>query len=240
MRLSVNLNKVALLRNQRDLNLPSVREAARVILAAGAAGITVHPRPDGRHTRASDVRTLKTVVAEYGAELNVEGNPQPEFLALITEVRPHQVTLVPDDPSARTSDHGWNIAERRALLEDVIPQIRTTGARISLFMDHDAVMSAAAEVGADAIQLYTEPYAQAYAAGEMAILDLYAEAARSARAVGLQVHAGHDLNQQNLGAFLAAVPEIAEVSIGHAFTAEALWHGIAATTRRYLDIIHVG
>ena len=237
MRLSINLNKVALLRNQRDLELPSVTDAARVVLGAGAGGVTVHPRPDERHTRASDVRALRPVVDEFDVELNVEGNPQPKFLALIAEVRPHQVTLVPDDPSAKTSDHGWDIAANRDFLTRVITEAKNSGARVSLFMDHDADMSMAAEVGADAIELYTEPYARAFAAGDTAILDSYAQAARQASQAGLQVHAGHDLSLTNLAAFLAAVPETAEVSIGHAFTAEALWFGLEDTTRRYLEII---
>ena len=240
MRLSINLNKVALLRNQRDLELPSVTDAARVVLGAGAAGITVHPRPDARHTRASDVRALRPVVDEFGVELNVEGNPQPEFLALITEVRPHQVLLVPDDPTAKTSDHGWDIAANRAFLCSVITQIKAFGTRVSLFMDHDADMALVAETGADAIELYTEPYARAFIAGDTSILNLYAKAAQQAHASGLQVHAGHDLSQQNLGAFLAAVPETAEVSIGHAFTAEALWQGLEGATKRYLEIIQNG
>ena len=235
MRLSINLNKVALLRNQRDLELPSVTDAARVVLGAGAAGITVHPRPDQRHTRRDDVCALRAVVDEFGAELNVEGNPQPEFLALIAEVRPHQVTLVPDDPSAKTSDHGWDIAENGDFLSDVVVKIKDFGARVSLFMDHDANMTLAAKVGADAVELYTEPYARAYAKGDTAILDLYAKAAQQASQSGMQVHAGHDLNLQNLGAFLRAVPQTAEVSIGHAFTAEALWYGMEATVQRYLD-----
>lgn len=236
MRLSINLNKIALLRNQRDLNLPSVTIAASAILGVGAHGITVHPRPDERHTRASDVRELKHTTAEFDAELNVEGNPQPDFLALVAEVRPHQVTLVPDDPSARTSDHGWNIAQNWDFLRDSIDQIHDCGARVSLFMDHDSDMSLAAKIGADAIELYTEPYAKAFANGETEILSLYAQAAQQAHKFGLQVHAGHDLNLENLGAFLAAVPETAEVSIGHAFTAEALWFGIEETTKRYLAV----
>ena len=240
MRLSVNLNKVALLRNQRDLDMPSITVAARTILQAGACGITVHPRPDGRHTLASDVRALRKVVTEFCVELNVEGNPYPEFLALIAEVAPHQVTLVPDDPAARTSDHGWDAAAtHREQLSQAIAIVRDCcNARVALFMDHDAPMSSAAEVGADAIELYTEPYAKAALAGQSAdLLSVYAEAARAAAAAGLQVHAGHDLNLDNLGAFLAAVPEIAEVSIGHAFTAEALWLGLAETTTRYLGVI---
>ena len=236
MRLSINLNKIALLRNQRDLELPSVTAAARTVLSAGAHGITVHPRPDERHTRVSDVHALKQVVAEFDAELNVEGNPQPEFLELIAKVRPHQVTLVPDDPSARTSDHGWDVAANMDFLADVIGKVHNSGARVSLFLDYDADMSMAAKTGTDAIELYTEPYAQAFASRDTEILNLYAQAAQQAHQFGLQVHAGHDLNLENLSAFFAAVPEILEVSIGHAFTAEALWLGIEETTKQYLDI----
>lgn len=238
-RLSVNLNKVALLRNQRDLDLPSVEAAARTVLEAGASGITMHPRPDGRHALPSDVVMLRGLVEEYSAELNVEGNPTEDFLRLITDVRPHQVTLVPDVPDARTSDHGWDIEHKSEFLSQIVPILHSQGCRVSLFVDHDAEMALAAELGVDGVELYTEPYARAFLAAEQQqILLEYARAAKLARNCGLHVHAGHDLSLQNLGVFLEAVSPVSEVSIGHALTAEALWLGLDEITRRYVQLIN--
>jgi pyridoxine 5-phosphate synthase len=238
-KLSVNLNKVALLRNQRDVGYPSVLDGARMVVAAGARGITVHPRPDERHVRRSDVTELAALIAaEFppGIELNVEGYPSADFIALIAEVHPDQVTLVPDAPDQSTSDHGWDLKESFRSLRSVIPKLKESGARISLFMDPDpGAIAVAATVGADRIELYTGPYAQAFAGGEAGpFLRRYADAARAAEEAGLGVNAGHDLNLDNLPAFCHAVPQLAEVSIGHAITADALRIGFPAAVEAYL------
>ena len=241
-RLSVNLNKIALLRNQRDLGLPSVTKAAHTVLQAGAAGITVHPRPDQRHTRDQDVHDLRALTQQTGHELNVEGNPQPAFLDLVLACKPDQVTLVPDDPAARTSDHGWDLSSYGAYLSPIITQLQQAGIRVSLFVDHDSDIAPAAAMGADAIELYTEPYAIAFAQNgqSKAIATRCAQTAQQAAKLGLQVHAGHDLNQNNLLFLCQHIVPLAplhEVSIGHAFTAEALWQGLATTTQRYVAIL---
>jgi pyridoxine 5-phosphate synthase len=241
-KLSVNLNKVALLRNQRDVGYPSVLEAARLVIGAGAHGITVHPRPDERHIRRSDVRELAALIAaefDPRIEYNIEGNPTPEFVALVGEVRPDQVTLVPDAPEQRTSDHGWDLLRDSARLAPLVRELRSSGARVSLFLDPDAAMvPRAKEVGADRIELYTEPYARAFGGPEAgAMLGRYVEAARAAERVGLGVNAGHDLNLDNLPAFCQAIAQLAEVSIGHAITADALRLGFPAAVEAYLRAI---
>ena len=240
-RLSVNLNKVALLRNARTLGIPSVTRAARIALEAGAHGITVHPRPDARHVRAADVHDLAQLLrARPAVEFNIEGNPfEPPLLELVRAVRPQQCTLVPDDPGASTSDHGWSLAENAARLRPVISELKKLGVRVSLFMDPlpDA-MAAAAATGADRVELYTEPYARAFGGpDEAGVLARYTSAARSAHAAGLGVNAGHDLNRDNLPRFLAAVPDVAEVSIGHALIADALELGLAETVADYLRVM---
>jgi pyridoxine 5-phosphate synthase len=241
-RLSVNLNKVALLRNQRDVGYPSVLEAARLVVAAGAHGITVHPRPDERHIRRADVRELASLIRdELGPEIeyNIEGNPTPEFVALIREVRPDQVTLVPDAPDQHTSDHGWDVRASFRELRAVIPELKASGARVSLFMDADpGAIASAATVRADRIELYTGPYAHAFAAGAARpLLRRYVSAAEAAAEAGLGVNAGHDLNLDNLPTFVEAVPQLAEVSIGHAITADALRLGFPAAVEAYLRAI---
>jgi pyridoxine 5-phosphate synthase len=241
-KLSVNLNKVALLRNQRDVGYPSVTEMARVVIAAGAHGITVHPRPDERHIRRSDVFDLADVLAsEYGdrVEFNVEGNPTDEFLQLVLEVSPAQVTLVPDSPDQRTSDHGWDFGQHRNILDPTVARLRQAGIRVSLFVDPDvAAVRGAAEVKADRIELYTEPYAAAHTIGEYDdVLADYARCAEEASRLVLGVNAGHDLNLENLPEFRAAIPMLAEVSIGHAITADALKLGFAGAVRAYLDAL---
>jgi len=238
-KLSVNLNKVALLRNQRDVGYPSVLDAARLVLHAGAHGVTVHPRPDERHVRRSDVLELTQLLAaefDRSVEYNIEGYPSPGFIELVLEVRPDQVTLVPDAPEQRTSDHGWDLKESFGRLRTVIGEIKRSGARISLFMDPDpGMIASAATVGADRIELYTGPYAHAFAAGEPGpLLRRYADAAKAAEEAGLGVNAGHDLNLDNLPAFVHALPQLAEVSIGHAITADALRIGFAAAVEAYL------
>ena len=238
--LSANLNKVALLRNTRTIGIPNVVHCARVALGAGAHGITVHPRPDGRHVRANDVRDLAGVVREHrGAEFNIEGNPFHGLLEFVREVRPAQCTLVPDETGAFTSDHGWDLGRDAARLNPVIAELKTLGVRVSLFMDPVAsAMAAAAKLGADRVELYTEPYARAFGTAEQpAVLQRYAESARAAQGAGMGVNAGHDLNLDNLPAFLAAVPRVLEVSIGHALIADALDLGLGEAVRRYLDIV---
>jgi pyridoxine 5-phosphate synthase len=242
-RLSVNLNKVALLRNSRTLGIPSVTRAARLALDAGAHGITVHPRPDGRHILPRDVRELAELLAgERQAEFNIEGNPFQSMMELVRVVRPHQCTLVPDDPGAFTSDHGWDLTQDGRRLAPVIAELKTLGIRVSLFMDPVAgEMAAARALGADRVELYTEPYARAFAsAAEATTLEKYAQAALAAAAAGLGVNAGHDLNQENLALFLARVPGVLEVSIGHALMSDALEIGLAAAVRGYLEQIERG
>ncbi|HYO09883.1 MAG TPA: pyridoxine 5'-phosphate synthase [Tepidisphaeraceae bacterium] len=236
-KLSVNVNKVATLRNTRpQLNLPSVMRAATMCLDAGAAGITVHPRPDQRHIRPRDVTEIAELLKRYpGREFNIEGNPFIEYLPLVEQTRPTQATLVPDTPEAFTSDHGWDLPKDGERLRPIIAQLKGLGARVSLFMDPlPEQMELARAIGADRVELYTEPYAAAFARGDAGAADPYAAAAERAVAVGLQVNAGHDLNLHNLPPFLRACPQVAEVSIGHALIADALELGLAETVRRYL------
>lgn len=242
-RLSVNLNKVALLRNARPLGIPSVIAAAVTALDAGAQGITVHPRPDQRHIRVEDVHDLARLLAQRkGVEFNIEGNPFHGLIEIAQNVRPQQCTLVPDAESAATSDHGWDLNRDGDRLRPLIGQLRALGIRVSLFLDPvPEAMHAARALGADRVELYTEPYARAFAGGKPdAALERYAAAARAAQAAGLGVNAGHDLNQANLPRFLATVPGILEVSIGHALIADALIAGLAQTVRDYLAAISRG
>ena len=246
-RLSVNLNKVALLRNQRDLEVPSVTRMARIAVEAGAHGITVHPRPDERHIRPGDVHALSELVGALPGpvEYNIEGNPFPELLDLLRKLRPAQATLVPDSPEQSTSDRGWTLTrdgqptESFLRLRPIVRELEELGIRVSLFMDPDpAQIEAAAELGADRVELYTESYARAFGeAGQAASLELYANAARVAAQCELGVNAGHDLNLDNLGLFLSTVPDVLEVSIGHALTADALELGLGAAVRAYLQVI---
>jgi pyridoxine 5-phosphate synthase len=238
--LSVNLNKVALLRNARAGDIPSVLHAARLAIEAGAGGITVHPRPDQRHTRPGDVYALAETI---DVELNVEGNPfhgpvgdYPGFLAIVERVRPAQCTLVPDSPAQSTSDHGWDLAADGARLAPIVARLRNAGIRVSLFMDADAnAIPAARAVGADRVELYTESYARAHAAGDAsAEIARHRAAALAAQRAGLGVNAGHDLNLHNLEQYCREVPDVLEVSIGHALIADALEFGISETVRRYL------
>ncbi|WP_017324996.1 pyridoxine 5'-phosphate synthase [Synechococcus sp. PCC 7336] len=239
--LSVNLNKVALLRNSRNLGIPSVLKAARMALEAGAYGVTVHPRPDERHIRYADVDELDVLLeAEYPTvEFNIEGNPfLGRFMEVVTRVRPTQATLVPDDPNAFTSDRGWDIAKDGDRLRPILKQLQDLGIRVSLFMDPDVEqIRLAGELGPERIELYTEPYATAFRDGKVdESWPVYAEAAKLARAVGLGVNAGHDLNLNNLAKF-CEIPGILEVSIGHALTADALEMGMPEAVRHYLAIL---
>ena len=243
-KLSVNLNKVALLRNQRDVGYPSVTKMAELVIAAGAHGITVHPRPDERHIRRSDVYELNELLqagAYSHTEFNIEGNPTPEFLELIAQIRPHQVTLVPDSPDQKTSDHGWNFATDGDRLAPIIAELRGMHARVCVFVDPDEPgVRGAANVGADRIELYTEPYAAAFASGNyQEILADYAQCAALAGELGLGVNAGHDLTTDNTRVLKAALPNLAEVSIGHAITADALELGFRAAVAAYLDALSI-
>ncbi len=235
--LSVNLNKVALVRNTRSIGIPSVTHAAVLALEAGADGITVHPRPDGRHVRANDVADLAELLRRWpAAEFNIEGNPFHGLMEYVAQVRPHQCTFVPDETGAFTSDHGWSLPADAERLAPMIEDANRLGVRVSLFMDPvPEAMRLARELGAGRVELYTEPYAQSFGtARHDESLRQYAAAAEAALAAGLGVNAGHDLNRANLAPFLAAVPGVDEVSIGHALIADALEFGLGPTVRMYL------
>ena len=244
--LSVNVNKVAVLRNSRGGATPGVVRAATACLDAGAHGITVHPRPDARHIRADDVHALAALTRARGVEVNIEGNPfappragYPGLLALCEAARPAQATLVPDGDGQLTSDHGFDFRGDLGELRALVAALKALGCRVSLFVDAgDPRVERAAEIGADRVELYTGPYAAAHAAGDPAqALAACVDTARRARAAGLGVNAGHDLDQANLGAFARAVPGLLEVSIGHALVGEALHDGLDATVRAYLGIL---
>jgi pyridoxine 5-phosphate synthase len=235
-RLSVNVNKIALLRNTRHLGIPSVLKAATLCLESGADGITVHPRPDERHIRAHDVHELAALMKRWPqAEYNIEGNPFHNLMAFVREVRPHQATFVPDSEGQFTSDHGWDLAADGERLRALINEAHSFGVRVSLFMDPlPEAMALARAVGADRVELYTEPYAAAHGTPRQAEeLARFTAAAAAAQAAGLGVNAGHDLNRDNLADFLRAVPGVLEVSIGHALVADALELGLGETVRAY-------
>jgi pyridoxine 5-phosphate synthase len=240
--LSVNVNKIALLRNQRALAIPSVVGLSTIALEAGAHGITVHPRPDERHIRAGDVRELAALLKDWPqAEFNIEGNPFQNLMAFVRELRPEQCTFVPDSEQQATSDHGWDLAADGDRLAPLIAEAHALGVRVSLFMDADATsMTRAQAIGADRVELYTEPYAQAWGTARQAqSVGDFAAAAAAAQRAGLGVNAGHDLNRDNLGPFLSGVPGVLEVSIGHAFVADALELGMAETVRAYRRVIEL-
>jgi pyridoxine 5-phosphate synthase len=243
---SVNVTTIAVLRNSRGGGAPDVLRAARACLDAGAHGITVHPRPDARHINARDVLALAALCRERGVEFNLEGNPfappragYPGFHALCAQARPAQATLVPDADAQLTSDHGFDFARDGERLRPHVAALKALDCRVSLFVDAgDPAVAQAAEVGADRVELYTGPFAAAFAAGDPAdALAACADSAIRAHAAGLGVNAGHDLNQQNLPAFLAAVPGALEVSIGHALVDDALYAGLDATVRAYLALL---
>jgi len=241
--LSVNVNKVALVRNTRHLGIPSVTRAAELCLQAGAQGITVHPRPDERHIRSQDVFDLAVLMKAWpGREYNIEGNPSQNLMDFIRQVRPQQATFVPDSEDQFTSDHGWSFPQDAERLAPLVAECKALGVRVSLFMDPlPEQMAVARAVGADRVELYTEPYAAAWGTpGQERQLRQYAAAAQAALEAGLGVNAGHDLNRDNLAAFVRQVPGVAEVSIGHALIADALELGYAATVRAYLDCIAEG
>lgn len=236
--LSVNLNKVALLRNQRDLSYPSVTGIAELVIEAGAEGITVHPRPDERHIRQADVGELAALLRAKHSdiEFNIEGYPSAEWLDLVHEIRPTQATLVPDSPEQRTSDHGWDLRADGDLLVPIVADLRAAGIRVSLFVDPDAeAIPGVKATGTDRVELYTEPYARAFSAGDYErALEAYAATAQAAANAGLGINAGHDLTLENLPPFKRRIPTLAEVSIGHAITADALEMGFPAAVRAYL------
>lgn len=230
-KLSVNVNKVAWLRNARGGNNPDVVETARLCELFGADGITVHPRPDERHIRRDDVYALRPVVR---GEFNIEGYPAEALLKVIEDVRPNQVTLVPDSPEQLTSNHGWDIAANAGFLTDVVARLKAAGCRVSIFIDADPRQAEAARrVGADRVELYTEPFAQLYPENPLEAVRPFVEAALMARSVGLGLNAGHDLSLQNLAFLKRQIPWLDEVSIGHALIADALRMGLRETIRHY-------
>jgi pyridoxine 5-phosphate synthase len=245
--LSVNVNKIAVLRNSRGGSRPDPCEAARVAVNAGAHGITVHPRPDQRHIRPEDVLALSALSKELGVEFNIEGNPfapargsYPGLLELVKRTQPAQVTLVPDSDHQTTSDHGFDLNKDIGALREIVAEFKRMNVRVSVFMDADcADFSPLKQIGVDRIELYTGPYAESYAtAKNEKTLQRFAQAAQRAQSVGLGVNAGHDLSQQNLGAFLREVPTVLEVSIGHALFEEAIYQGLSNTIARYLQIMN--
>lgn len=236
--LSVNLNKIALLRNSRGRDFPSVIEFAKRVIGLGVKGITVHPRPDERHITRRDIRELTSFLADYpDVEFNIEGYPSEEFMELVLNAQPDQCTLVPDAPDQLTSDHGWDVEGNEALLTNILGRLREARIRSSIFLDPNVeCVERVPKVGADRIELYTESYAQAYAGptqGE--VLDAYRRAATKASELGIGLNAGHDLDLENLGEFLT-IANILEVSIGHALVVESLHQGVDKVVKRYLEI----
>lgn len=230
-KLSVNVNKIAVLRNSRGGNVPNVLQTSLDIERFGSEGITVHPRPDARHIRYDDVRELKAAIS---TELNIEGNPIPSFIDLVMEVRPAQVTLVPDAEDAITSNAGWDTIRHKAYLKDICSRFNDAGIRTSIFVDPQVVMvEAAVECEAQRVELYTEAYAAGYSADREAAIAPYVEAAEAARRVGLGLNAGHDLSLENLTYFAERIPWCDEVSIGHALIADALYYGLENTVQMY-------
>jgi len=231
-RLSVNINKIATIRNSRGGNMPNVLEAALNCEKFGAQGITVHPRPDERHIKYADVREIRPKVT---TEFNIEGNPNPRFINLVLEVKPEQVTLVPDAHNAITSNHGWDTVKNNDFLIDVIKEFQRNNIRTSIFVDADLKMvEFAAKTGTNRIELYTEPYATNYPIDRELGAEPFVKAAELARYLGLEVNAGHDLSLENLNFLVNRIPFLAEVSIGHALISDALYLGLESTIKRYL------
>lgn len=241
-KLSVNLNAIALLRNRRDLPWPNIIKLGRIALQAGASGLTVHPRPDQRHIRFSDLPEIRLLLDKEfpSAEFNIEGYPSEEFLSLIEEIRPEQVTLVPDSPSQTTSDHGWNLIQQREFLTSIILRIRQGGARVSLFVDANPEQIVAVQtLGANRIELYTGPYGACHrdASKAHSELEKLGKTADIALAMGLEINAGHDLTVENLPALAKRIHGLAEVSIGHGLIAEALELGMEEAVKRFLTAL---
>jgi len=236
-RLSVNINKIATLRNARGGNMPDLLKIAIDCERFGAQGITVHPRPDERHITRKDVELLRPLIT---TEFNIEGNPIPEFIELVLKHKPDQVTLVPDDPNQLTSDHGWDTIKHKTFLQDVIGQFKEAGIRTSIFVDPDIDMVEGAKTtGTDRIELYTESYAAEFSEGKEAAIAPFIEAANLAKEIGLGLNAGHDLNLDNLNYFVKNIPWIDEVSIGHALVCDALYYGLDNTVQLYLRELKV-
>jgi pyridoxine 5-phosphate synthase len=232
-KLSVNINKIATLRNARGANYPNLLKFATKIQEYGANGITIHPRPDERHIRYQDARDLRALVH---TELNIEGNPIPKFIDLVLEVKPEQVTLVPDDPNQLTSDHGWDTIKHKDFLQEVIAEFKKNGIRTSIFVDPVAKMvEGAKNTGTDRIELYTESYASEFAKGNNNIVKDFSEASKIAYQLGLGINAGHDLNLENIAFFKNSLPYLDEVSIGHALIVESLTYGIENVVKMYLN-----
>ena len=238
--LSVNVNKIALLRNSRGRDFPSVVEYVRKIISLGVKGITVHPRPDERHITRQDIFDISECLTSHsGVEFNIEGYPSEEFLKLVVEVSPDQCTLVPDNPEQLTSDHGWKVSANHSILTEAIACLRESGVRSSVFLDPQPILlEQVSEVGADRIELYTEEYASKFnTPDETAVWQSYADTARAAAELNIGVNGGHDLDLKNLARFLE-IPEVREVSIGHALVVEALDQGIRSVIEQYLRIVN--
>ncbi len=237
IRLSVNINKIATLRNARGGNLPDVQKAATDCERYGAQGITVHPRPDERHIRYNDVELLKPLIT---TEFNIEGNPIPKFIDLVLKYKPNQVTLVPDDPSQLTSDHGWDVIKHKNFLTDIIARFKEAGIRTSIFIDADYKMAEKAYLtGTDRVELYTESFAANFAINKYDAIQKFVETAKIAKETGLNINAGHDLNLENLHFFAKNIPFISEVSIGHALICDALYFGLENAIQLYLRALRV-
>ncbi|PYE90098.1 pyridoxine 5'-phosphate synthase [Phyllobacterium leguminum] len=243
-KLSVNLNAIAMLRNRRDLPWPSVTGMGRIALGAGASGLTVHPRPDQRHIRFADLGEIRALIDDEfpGAEFNIEGFPTERFLELVEKYEPEQVTLVPDDPTQATSDHGWDFETKADFLTPIVARLKSRAMRVSLFADPGPKgLKAAKATGADRIELYTGPYGGAHASPKAAAEELrkLGAAADAALALGFEINAGHDLTVENLPALVKRIPALGEVSIGHGLTADALRHGMADSVRRFLNALEL-
>lgn len=236
-RLSVNINKVATLRNARGHNLPDVLQVAQDCERFGAQGITVHPRPDERHIRYQDVRDLRPILK---TEFNIEGYPSDNFMKLVLEVKPDQVTLVPDAPDVLTSNAGWDTVKRADFLKEIISELKKVGIRTSIFVEaEDLMIENAAKTGTDRVELYTETYASNYAADREKAIDKFVKAAMIADKIGLGLNAGHDLNLDNLAYFNSRIPNLIEVSIGHALICESLYLGLETTIQKYLECLQI-
>lgn len=236
-RLSVNINKIATLRNARGGNVPDVVQVAIACQEFGAQGITVHPRPDERHIRRKDVYELKPCIT---TEFNIEGYPDEEFMKLVFAVHPDQVTLVPDDPGQLTSNHGWDTRRNIPFLREIIARLRQEGIRTSIFVGTDpSTLEAAALTGTHRVELYTEPYAAFFPADPGKAIAPYVAAAKTAGSLGLELNAGHDLNLMNLNYFIRNIPGIKEVSIGHALVSDALYYGLRETIQKYLQCLMI-
>lgn len=234
-KLSVNINKIALIRNAREGNLPDIYKIATDIEHFGADGITVHPRPDERHIRFSDLPVLRELVT---TEFNIEGYPSDRYLETVMQIRPHQCTLVPDPPDALTSDNGWDTINHGKYLSSIISQLKSAGIRVSIFLNPDTeLVHAAKDTGTDRIELYTGPYAWNYHKDRDKAIEKYVEAARTANEIGLEINAGHDLNLDNLKYFRTCIPYLAEVSIGHALVSDALYYGLHNTVQMYKALL---